>query len=448
MKEKGINSFIKNNSSYPFHMPGHKRNALFEKLMALGAHSDITEIKGADDLHNPTGIIRDLEEAIANRYGSDKSYVLANGSTCGNLAAMGALGKRGDKVLVARNCHRSVYHALELFGYSPVFLNPEFIGELGVYGAVEPNTVKDALLSNEDIAFCVLTSPTYEGILSDTEAIAKLCHEAGVLLLVDQAHGAHLELSPYFTGSAVNWADLTVQSLHKTLPALTPAAVLHTKGNRVNRILLEHYLRVFQSSSPSYPLMASAELCLELCENAELFKEWSDRIDRFEKSIGALKSIKLFRCVGMDKSKLVLTGKKGTELCDFLRQRRIELEYATESFALAMTGAGDSDEGFAALLTALEEADESLEDFGKKYSPAAFCVGDTTVTAEDAFKGEREYLPLDRCRGRIAAEYLWAYPPGIPLIIPGQTISEGLEGTNAENLLTDSGKLPLFAVVK
>ncbi len=452
---KGVYDFINNMGTYPFHMPGHKRNSDFEKLWALGAWADITEIEGADDLHNPKGILRSLAEAAAKRWGADKSYVLASGSTCGNLAAMGTLGKRGDTVLVARNCHRSVYHGLELFGYRPVFVTPDYVESLGVYGSLNPKTVEAAIKANPNAAFLVMTSPTYEGIISDIKAIAKLCHGAGIALLVDEAHGAHLDLSPHFTGGAVKaGADAVVQSLHKTLPALTPAALLHLRGDRVDRQRLAHYLRIFQSSSPSYPLMASAELCVEQVGEEALFKEWADLINDLKTGAKELKGIKISPKVGEegvfahDPSKLVIGGKGGYALASFLRSRGIETEYATENFVLAMTGAGDRKEGFDALVSALAEADKTLpsRDFAGKQPQ--YCNGAMELTIEEALNAPSELVSLKDCTGKIAAEYVWAYPPGIPMLVPGQRITEAFAAARFENCTSDRGELPLLAVIK
>ncbi len=452
---KGVYDFINNMGTYPFHMPGHKRNADFKKLCALGAWADITEIEGADDLHNPKGIIRSLGETAAQRWGADKSYVLANGSTCGNLAAMGALGKRGDRVIVARNCHRSVYHGLELFGYKSVFITPDYVESLGVYGSLSPKTVEAAIKANPNAAFLVMTSPTYEGVISDIKAIAKLCHSAGIALLVDEAHGAHLDLSPYFTGGAVKaGADAVVQSLHKTLPALTPAALLHLCGDRVDRQRLAHYLRIFQSSSPSYPLMASAELCVEQVGEEALFKGWADLINVFKNRAKELEGIKIFSkaeeedVFAHDPSKLVIRGKDGYALAGFLRSRGIETEYATESFVLAMTGAGDRKEGFDALVSALLEADKALpnRDFANKQPQ--YCNGAMELTIEEALNASLGLVNLKDCAGKIAAEYVWAYPPGIPLLVPGQRITEAFAAARFENCISDRGALPLLAVIK
>ncbi len=447
MGKNSVYSFIKNNGSYPFHMPGHKRNQGLDKLTALGAWADITEIGGADDLHHPTGMLAELQTKLSRTWRSTKSYLLVNGSTCGNLAAMGALGKRGDKVLVARNCHRSVYHGLELFGYNPVFLTPSFVAELGVYGALEAEMVKDALLKHSDAAFLVLTSPTYEGIISNIREIAALCKASGVALLVDEAHGAHLDLSPYFSGGAVKaGADVVVQSMHKTLPALTPSAVLHVNGNGVDLARLEHYLRVFQTSSPSYPLMASVEACLEYLSTPMLFEEWHGLIKMFIKNVKGLSSIKLFKTD--DPSKLVLIGKNGTELASFLRLNGVEAEYTTDAFVLAMTGAGDRAEGFKLLIDTLAEADRKLGDYKPIVDETEYCQGAMVATIEAALNAPKEMLDLRDCAGRTAAEYIWAYPPGIPLLVPGQTITAEFAGSKLSGCYSDNGSLPLVAVVK
>lgn len=212
----------------PMHMPGHKRNLLAPYLRALGAQLDITEIDGFDNLHAPSGILRQAQARAARLWGAEESYFLVGGSSAGILAGLYAAANRGDEVLIARNAHKSVFHALELCGYRPHFFLPPRIPETGLFGSVTPAQAQAMLDSYPQAKLLLLTSPTYEGVISDIAGIARVCHQRGVILLVDEAHGAHLGLGGGFPGGAVQGgADLVVQSLHKTLPSLTQTAILH-----------------------------------------------------------------------------------------------------------------------------------------------------------------------------------------------------------------------------
>lgn len=207
---------------------------------------------------------------------------LVNGSTGGVLAAIRSVCKEGDKILVARNCHKSVFNAVELFGLNPVYVLPTYFEEYGFYGSVYPSSVKKAFEENPDIKLVVVTSPTYEGIISDIKSIAEICREHGAILFVDEAHGAHLGLCKKFHESARTLgADIVVNSLHKTLPSLTQTALLSVCTDRVDTAIVDKNLAVFQTSSPSYVLMASMDGCVRMLKDRanELCSEWSKNID-------------------------------------------------------------------------------------------------------------------------------------------------------------------------
>jgi len=275
MDEKSLLQLLRENGEagrLPFHMPGHKRNTeRFPHLQHLSAAEDITEIDGFDNLHGAEGILAESMHSAAELWHSDRSFFLINGSSCGILAGIRALTKRGDTVIVSRNAHKSVYHAIELCGLRPVFLMPPWDGERGMFLSLPPAAVEDALIRYPEASLVILTSPTYEGVLSDVASIARIAHGHDASLLVDEAHGAHLLGDPFPRGAVLSGADLAVQSLHKTLPALTQTAVLHVCGTRVDRARLEHQLAVFETSSPSYLLLASMDGCVRaLRENTGL----------------------------------------------------------------------------------------------------------------------------------------------------------------------------------
>ena len=251
---------------YGFHMPGHKRNlTLLGEAFPYGI--DITEIDGFDDLHHAEGILKSAQERAARVYHGEETHFLINGSSVGILSAIAGVTRRGDTILVARNCHKSVYHAIEMNGLNPVYLTPGFHTSVQMNTEISPQAVRKALTENPKIRAVVIVSPTYDGVVSDVEAIAEAVHEKGIPIIVDEAHGAHFGFHPYFPENAnKKGADIVIHSLHKTLPSLTQTALLHMNGNFVNRGKVRRYLHMLQSSSPSYVLMASIDFCVDLLE--------------------------------------------------------------------------------------------------------------------------------------------------------------------------------------
>ena len=420
----------------PMHMPGHKRNTeRFPSLAALGAGIDITEIDGFDNLHGAQEILAAAQSRAAALWGSDRSYFLVNGSSCGILAGIRALTRRGDTVLVSRNAHKSVYHAIELCGLRPVFLLPPLDSDSGACLSTPPEAVAAALDAHPDIRLTVLTSPTYEGVVSDVAAIAALLHERGLPLLVDEAHGAHFSLHPAFPASAVSLgADIAVASLHKTLPSLTQTAVLHVRGSRVDPARLAHQLAVFETSSPSYLFLASIDECVRtLRERPEILDEWAQRLAAFDARLSGAENLRFpFRSghhapgvFGFDPSKIFVLSRTadGERLAMHLRARGIEPEMVTARGVLLMTGAGDTNaamEHTAAALLAAPLPGEGTIPSGDPPFPCA--APELVVLPEAALERDWEYVETTDAAGRIAAEYLWAYPPGIPFVIPGERI--------------------------
>ena len=236
---------------YGFHMPGHKRNKALMNC-SLPYELDITEIDGFDDLHHAKEILKEAQERAAQLYHADETCYLINGSTAGILSAVLGCTSKGDRILVARNCHKSVYHAVYMNELEPVYLYPQFYAEIELNGPIDSESVRQALKQYEDIKAVVITSPTYDGVLSDVKAIAKVVHEKGIPLIVDEAHGAHFGLHPYFPdNSKKKGADVVIHSLHKTLPALTQPALIHMNGKLIDKRRTQQFLNMVKRSSTS-----------------------------------------------------------------------------------------------------------------------------------------------------------------------------------------------------
>lgn len=449
----------------PMHMPGHKRNRdLAPYLSSLGAEIDITEIDGYDDLHHPDGMIAECMELAAALWGSRKAFLLINGSTCGILAAIRTMTKRGDKIIMTRGAHKSVFHAVELCGLVPVFIMPPVLDHMDILGSISPESIEQKLVEHPDARLVLLTSPTYEGIISDISGICSAAHRRGVPVVVDEAHGAHLGLGGGFPAGAVSsGADIVIHSLHKTLPSLTQTAMLHVGSELVDIDRLAHQLSVFETSSPSYLLMSSIDGCVRLLEQErELLSDWSKSLDAFDERIKPLEGLRILGhsektpAYAFDRSKLpIYTGDtelSGYELASLLRdQYAIEPEYASPRMVLCMTGPGDTDRSLSQLAKALLETGRHCCCRVPQVShPISSILEQTEMTThpEKALEADSVMLPLEEAVGHICAEYVWAYPPGIPLLIPGERISAPLRallsGNDMPELRSTSGKIPSY----
>lgn len=423
----------------PMHMPGHKRNLLLTGedgyLSRLGGFADITEIDGFDDLNDPHGYYLELMQRARNLWHSEEALLTVNGSTAGILACICGTVKTGGKVIAARNCHKSVYHALEIQDAETVYLLPQQDPENGVFGPVSTAEIGILLQQNPDTELVIVTSPTYEGCVSDIRGISRICHESGVPLLVDEAHGAHFGFGSGFPESAAEaGADLVVQSLHKTLAGFTQTAMILLSGTRTDRKKIAHSLSVFQSSSPSYILAASIDGCIRLLEEhrEELFENWNRSLDVFYEKTKNLKNLQLLseknKELVYDRSKIVvLTGRtqfSGAGLKKILKERfRIQMEMAAPLYTTAMTGIGDTQDTMEKLAQAvLQLEQESVQGREKPLFPLCE-LPEQMMPVRRALELPKRELMLKEACGEISGVYVMAYPPGIPLLVPGEKIT-------------------------
>ena len=417
---------LKNLSLYPMHMPGHKRNTDICGDF-LPYDIDITEITGFDDLHRASGVIDDIQRRLAAFYGAKKSFLLVNGSTCGIMAAVVALCGFGDKIIAARNCHRSVYKAIELYNLSPTWVTPPLDTQTGIFTSVTAECIEKAIEHAPDAKAVIITTPTYEGAVSDTEKITKVCEKHSIPLICDEAHGAHFPL--FYGKSPVG--DISVTSLHKTLPCLTQAACLNIFSDKINTERIAEALQMFETSSPSYVLMASADSCMTLLEKEgkQLAQQHSKRLEHFYKAAENLKHLYIKVSENCDKSRIVIccenTDISGRDLFECLRERHgIECEMASMRYAVALTSICDSDEGLLRLENALADIDKNLHKVQCTPLPE-ICAPNVCKTAYQAQKCEKMLVPLNDSIGKVCGEYVWAYPPGVPVIAPGEVITAG-----------------------
>ena len=365
---------------YGFHMPGHKRGTLNPFLSGNFslAGVDITEIPGFDDLHEPTGILKEEMDRAAAFYGTAATIFSVNGSTASNLAAVSAAVPDGGCLIAAGNCHRSIPHAAEIRRLKMITLTPPMLRP-GIPGPIVPSSVGETLdrarREGSPASAVVITSPTYEGVFSDIRAIAGEVHRREAVLIVDEAHGAHFSRHPAFPESAVGQgADLVIHSVHKTLPSLTQTSLLHNVTGCVPTERLMHYMDIYESSSPSYILLASITACLHLmmAEGESLFDPYVGALRALRARLGQLRHLHLFESPQAEPSKLVIeTGGAaingrlltGEALAEELRSRyHLIMEKTTADYALAMTSAADTEEGFRRLGDALLAIDGTLTD--------------------------------------------------------------------------------------
>lgn len=450
---------------YPFHMPGHKRREYLD--MKSPYYYDITEIDGFDNLHEAEELLANGMEEAAKIYHSKSTHFLVNGSTSGILSAISATTKPGDEILIARNCHKAVYNAVLLRGLVPSYLYPSMISEYSIAGSIQVDDVKAAFKNKKNFAAVVITSPTYDGVVSDIMTIAEVVHGNGSILIVDEAHGAHFPFHDGFPKSAIECnADIVIQSIHKTLPALTQTALLHCVSERVNVKQLQKYLSIYQSSSPSYILMASIDRCLKyLSSSKEAFETYQLLLEEFYNKTESLKNLRVWRPLksreiyNKDNSKLIISA-NSSEISgiwiyeQLLWTYHIQAEMVMKDYVVCLSSVCDSQEGFQRLIDALYMMDQEITRLKKqsttlkiqettlkienptlKNENVTSFNADTSLNNESIPKNELAVLPskveeyrhtsklLIDCAGEIAAEYIYLYPPGIPLIVPGERIS-------------------------
>ena len=452
---------------YPFHRPGHKRNPDSGFLPEM-YKIDITEIDGFDNLHHAEGIIKNAQEKAASLYHSKETFYLINGSTVGILTSIAALSDRGKKLIMARNCHKAVYHGAFLNQLETEYIYPKMIEEFGISDGITAQQVEDKIqeiilregISDEQagklIAGIVVTSPTYDGILSDVNSIVKIAHNYGIPVIVDQAHGAHFGFHSAFPENAVSdGADLVIHSTHKTLPAPTQTALLHYNSLLVSLETVKKYLRIYQSSSPSYVLMAGIDSCMdfvkregqerleqllisrkELSERSKELKKMKIYPSMLERGINGHDISKIFFQGTEEPGRLLISvrgsGFTGQQLYDVLRETyHLQMEMCASDYVIAILSMMDRKEGFDRLWKALSETDKLLTNTEKntkeeKTQFPEYChfQPDAVLKISDAYMAEEESVPLREAKGRIVSEFVNLYPPGIPLLVPGEKIDD------------------------
>ena len=433
-----------------FHTPGHKSgkgiSTRFRKFVGPKIFTiDLTTLDEVDSLQNPTGVIKEAQELAARAAGADRSYFLVNGTTAGNHAMVASTTNPGDTVLIARNCHRSVLTGLIVSGAKPAFFQPEFHRDLKLTLNVTFETVKQAIDANPGARALLITSPNYYGLCADIEKIIPYAHEKGLIVLLDEAHGPHLKFHPKLPKCALEaGADLCVQSTHKIVGGMTQASMLHARAGRVNIDDVTNTLKLLQTTSPSYILMASLDLArMQMATEGK--KLLTRALKLAEDARMEINNIPGILCFGreqaqaagmadMDVTKLTITvsglGLSGYHVSQILNTRfGIQVEMADPFHILVIVSIGDRQDDLNRLVEGLRQiaAETGLQGallpLDKVHPPPL--SNRFVMTPRDAFYSDTELISVGEAVGRVAAEIVTVYPPGIPLVVPGEEISLG-----------------------
>lgn len=436
---------------YPYHMPGHKRRLKTDTMREL-AQIDITEIDGFDNLHDAQGILKRIQEEAAATYGAEESFFLVNGSTAGILSAISTAVSPGGKILMVRGAHKSAYHAAYLRDLQIAYL---WTGVHPLFGCNLPATAKEveeALQQTTDVQAVFIVSPTYEGLAADVKSIAEAAHKRNIPLIVDEAHGAHLGFDGRWSESSVKQgADLVIQSLHKTLPAPTQTAILHVNGKLVDRCRLRRFLGIYQTSSPSYIFMAAMEdaIATTSANREKLFGDFWEYWKGMTESLSACRNLIFLKEENSDPGKLAVMDKTGfldgEQLYEMLLHKyHLQPEMAAGRYVLAMFTVGDTKEGYERLTKALLEIDEYItaerkqrtqeklmEREGNRMADAVtpVCIQKKTqavIGIGRAWDTPKEWVLLKDAEGKTAGEYVNLYPPGSPIIVPGEIFTKDI----------------------
>lgn len=436
---------------YPYHMPGHKRRLKTDTMREL-AQIDITEIDGFDNLHDAQDILKRIQEEAAAAYGAEESFFLVNGSTAGILSAISTAVSPGGKILMVRGAHKSAYHAAYLRDLQIAYLWP---GVHPLFGCNLPATAKEveeALQQTPDVQAVFIVSPTYEGLAADVKSIAEAAHKRNIPLIVDEAHGAHLGFDGRWPESSVKQgADLVIQSLHKTLPAPTQTAILHVNGKLVDRCGLRRFLGIYQTSSPSYIFMAAMEdaIATTSANREKLFGDFWEYWKGMTESLSACRNLIFLKEENSDPGKLAVMDKTGfldgEQLYEMLLHKyHLQPEMAAGRYVLAMFTVGDTKEGYERLTKSLLEIDEYITAEWSKTAATAtqpaegnrmadavtpVCIQKKTqavIGIGRAWDTPKEWVLLKDAEGKTAGEYVNLYPPGSPIIVPGEIFTKDI----------------------
>ena len=433
---------------YPLHTPGHKGGRGMDKslLAALGKRAaaiDVSLMSELDDLHCPEGCLREAQELAAELYGSDGCFFAVNGTTGAIHAMLISALKPGEKVLIPRNAHRAVAGALVIGGREAIFLPPEYDESFGINTQITAEAVAKALTSDPNIKAVLITSPNYYGMAADLKAIAEIAHSRGAVLLVDEAHGAHLGFSEALPPSALQCgADACAQSTHKTLGALTQCSMLQVQGERIDVQRVAAAMSLLTTTSPNYLLMASldaarAQLAEKGAEMAEAALAVAERLRESLRSVEGLeildsRVLARSEVAAFDGTKVTVNvaglGITGIEAGNILRENGLAVELVDRNNVLFLLTYADDNEEINSIINKITDVFQKIKNQNKPIlQPSAnyeLPVAQQVLPPRQAFYAEAEDVAFCEAVGRISIEQISFYPPGIPVIIPGEMVTK------------------------
>ena len=435
---KVVNEYLEEDIA-PFSMPGHKYSKAFfsDNLAGLFLKGDITEFDGTDNLHKPEGCIKESQDKLSEVYGSAKSYFLVNGSTSGNMIMIFATFNEGDKIIVERNCHRSIMNAITLRKLVPIFVKNIIHDEFKAPVSIDNDDLNRIISENPDAKGVILTYPYYYGVGIGVASTISLCKQSGLKVLVDSAHGAHFGFNDRLPMSAQNMgADIVIMSAHKTLPSLTQTAFMHV-NNKELISNVELYKGMFLSTSPSYMFLMSLEYSRYFLEHKAFAKYNSllDRINNFKKYIKDLSYVKVVdreffsdisNEIELDESRIVLhvsKGLSGHKLLDYLRENKVQAEMSDERNVILIPSPFNTDKDFEKLERALMTCDPSVL-VGEEKGFYNLDIPEMVMIPSDALEKSKKSVQIDECEGLVCGDTIIAYPPGVPLLMVGEKIEQ------------------------
>jgi arginine/lysine/ornithine decarboxylase len=447
---KALEAYSKEGLEY-FHMPGHKGGNVYHKagiesfdrnLLSM----DVTEVPGVDNLHCPEGAIKEAQDLAAEAFGAEHTFFLVNGTTGGIYSMILASTNPGDKIIIPRNCHKSVTGAVILGRLQPIYISPELDSKLNIPSGISVEAVQAAINKHPDAKAVVITNPTFYGVCSDLEMIAEIAHAYNMVLLVDEAHGAHFGFHEKLPKTALQCgADIVAQSTHKTLASMTQSSMLHVRSNRVDIEKLKLFLQLTQTTSPSHIMLASLDTARYIMQykGKELLEDvlaWCDKLRADLAGVEGLYCLSQ-QDIGregihdIDSTRITVCFKQlgisGTYADQMLRQRfKLQVELSDLNNIVAICTVGDTMEGIKRLSEGIEAIAREHREH-RQQNTFSSITSPTTIPSMkllpwEAIYRQKEEVAIENCLGRVCGEMIVPYPPGIPLIMPGEIISSDI----------------------
>ncbi len=427
-----------------FYAPGHKRGqgvpaSLSDLIGKAVFHADLPELPELDNLFAPEGVIKSAQELAAEAFGAEQTYFLANGSTCGIIAAILAVCGEGEKIILPRNSHISAIAGLILSGAAPIFINPEYDPSLDLVLSITPEAVAAALKEHPDAKGVMMVYPTYHGICGEINAIAQITHRNNIPLIVDEAHGAHLHFHPSLPPSALAMgADITIQSTHKTLSAFSQASMLHRQGKRVSSERIRKALQLVQSTSPNYLLLASLDAARQqmATQGQELLEKTLNLVTSARNRLKEIPTITILESqqqpgfANLDPTRLTVyvnqLGLSGFAADEILHEQlQVTAELPMQYHLAFIISLGNTQRD-------IDELVQGFTTLVQNYSQPPIPIKTIPFTSlsplrlspRKAYFAETQTIPISKAVGHISAEIICPYPPGIPILMPGEEITQ------------------------